>query len=347
MNAVQEKVVLGLDANVAGKSGTPAPAVLIRPMQPEEAAAVCRCVYRCYGYSYPNRNMYDPARVQSLNQDGKIISYVAIGYNNELIGHAALELDSDNPTVAEMGNAFVFPEHRGGGLLNEFAKFLVGAAKDRGLAGAFVGSVCSHPYSQKAAHKLGFSDTALCLSRLPHMKFRRLRSGGRCRENILHSFRFFQLDEDLTFYVPKHHCQMVERIYQELGLRVSIQTFPLDLPTAKNTFRSVADSYGAVHVFFTQCDAGIADETANVFYRSGQTEAAYLYLNLADSGTPLLCAEYEKQGYFFAGVLPGSSGFNWLVLQYLRDSYIDYTKLEVASDLGRDLVEYVQYHDPR
>ncbi|WP_425058305.1 hypothetical protein SCACP_29520 [Sporomusa carbonis] len=350
MNAAQEQVDLRLGANIAGKTGTFAPAALVRPMRPEEAADVCRCVHRCYGYSYPNRNMYDPARVQELNREGKIVSYVAVDHNNELIGHAALELDSGNPTVAEMGNAFVLPEHRGGGLLNKFAKVLVDEAKDRGLAGAFVGSVCSHPYSQKAVHRLDFSDTALCLSRLPCMNFRRLRSGGRQRENILYSFRFFRLDEDLTLYVPQHHYQMVERIYQGLGLGVSIQTVPVELPATEGAFRSSADSYGAVHVFFIQSGAGTAAGTAgmeNVFYRGDQTETVYLYLNLADPGTPRLCAEYEKQGYFFAGVLPGSKGFNWLVLQHLNNTYIDYAKLEVASDLGRDLADYVRCHDPR
>lgn len=344
MSVIQEQLNLQEESNVVRTMSTALPA-LIRAMRPEEAAAVCNCVYRCYGYSYPNRDMYDPARVLALNQEQKIVSYVAVDYCGGVIGHAALELDSANPTVGEMGNAFVLPEHRGSGLLNEFADVLVNAAKNRGLAGAFVGSVCSHYYSQKAAHKMGFSDTALLLNRLPHMQFRRLHSIVKRRENILHSFRIFAVDKPLSLYVPPRHRNMVEQIYQHLGLKVSWQSAPDRLTTPKVLIRVNADPYGAVHIFIRQNPGGSKTGLAEV-KPNDQTEVTYLYLNLAEPETPLLCGIYEYCGYFFAGILPGAGDCNWLVLQKPRDK-CDYTKLEVASALGQALTDYVKSQEQR
>lgn len=341
MSVIQEQLNLREESNVVRTTST----ALFRPMRPEEAATVCNCVYRCYGYSYPNRDMYDPARVLALNQEQKIVSYVAVDYCGGVIGHAALELDSANPTVAEMGNAFVLPEYRGSGLLNEFANVLVCEAKKRGLAGAFVGSVCSHSYSQKAAHRMGFSDTALMLNRLPHMQFRRLQSTVNRRENILHSFRIFAVDKTLSLYAPVQHRNIVEQIYRQLGLSVAWQSAPDSIAQPKAAIRVNADPYGAIHIFIMQSPDG-SETGLEEYTQNGQTEATYLYLNLAEPGTPLLCSMYERCGYFFAGILPGESACNWLVLQKPRDR-CDYTKLEVASALGQDIADYVKRQESR
>lgn len=348
MNNAQGKVSLQRqnNTNVHGEKSTPL--ALIRTMRPEEAADVCRCVHNCYGFSYPNRDMYDSERIKVLNRDGNMVSYVAIDHNNRVIGHAALELNTYNPMVTEFGNAFVLPEYRGSGLLNMFAEALVEAATEKQLAGAFVGSVCAHPYSQKAAHKMRFSDTALFLSRLPNMEFQRLRSASNQRENLLYSFRFFYLNTDINLYVPQHHAQIIKRIYRSLGLRFTLKTSSTKLPAAKNIFRLTVDPYGAAHVFFTDCNAEIvATAVKKLSDINGQVETAYLYLNLADSGSPIMCIQFEQLGYFFAGMLPGTRGHNWLVLQQPNNRDINYRKLEIASELGRDLVDYITFYARR
>ena len=78
-----------------------------------------------------------------------------------------------------------------------------------------------------------------------------------------------------------------------------------------------------------------------------KTEIVNLFLNLSD---PLVCTftqQFEKLGFFFAGILPG--GFadgDALILQYLNNVPIDYDAIQVKSATAKKLLAYVREHDP-
>ena len=44
--------------------------------------------------------------------------------------------------------------------------------------------------------------------------------------------------------------------------------------------------------------------------------------------------------------MPGDEGNDGLILQYLNNYVIDYEQLQVASDQGRELLDYVRKSDP-
>ncbi|MEI9479846.1 MAG: hypothetical protein WCO26_25195, partial [Deltaproteobacteria bacterium] len=71
-----------------------------------------------------------------------------------------------------------------------------------------------------------------------------------------------------------------------------------------------------------------------------------LYLNLRYPETALLCGEFEKLGFFIAGVLPFSHVGDALILQYLNNVLIDYDKIQVASETLEAIRSYVRDHDP-
>ena len=50
----------------------------IRRMRPDEAIYVAQCVYRAYGYNYPNGDLYYPERIAQLNRTGELVSAVAV-----------------------------------------------------------------------------------------------------------------------------------------------------------------------------------------------------------------------------------------------------------------------------
>ncbi len=70
-----------------------------------------------------------------------------------------------------------------------------------------------------------------------------------------------------------------------------------------------------------------------------------LYLNLRYPETALLCGEFEKLGFFIAGVLPFSHVGDALILQYLNNVFIDYDKIQVASETLEAIRAYVRSHD--
>ena len=78
-----------------------------------------------------------------------------------------------------------------------------------------------------------------------------------------------------------------------------------------------------------------------------KTEIINLFLNLSDPLTGAYTPQFEKLGFFFAGILPG--GFkdgDALMLQYLNNVPIDYAAIQVKSAMAKKLLAYVKEQDP-
>ena len=78
-----------------------------------------------------------------------------------------------------------------------------------------------------------------------------------------------------------------------------------------------------------------------------KTEIINLFLNLSDPLTGTYAPQFEKLGFFFAGILPG--GFrdgDALILQYLNNVPIDYAAIQVKSAIAKRLLAYVKEQDP-
>ena len=78
-----------------------------------------------------------------------------------------------------------------------------------------------------------------------------------------------------------------------------------------------------------------------------ETEIINLFLNMSDPLTGKNVPQFEKLGFFFAGILPG--GFengDALILQYLNNVPIDYDAIQVKSAMAKKLLAYVKEQDP-
>src|SRR5262245_62061965 len=84
----------------------------VRRPRPADAVGVAQCVYRSYGYTYSNPDLYYPERIVHLNETGHLVSLVAADASGAIVGHLALERPDLGP-VAESGQAVVSPAHRG------------------------------------------------------------------------------------------------------------------------------------------------------------------------------------------------------------------------------------------
>ena len=76
-------------------------------------------------------------------------------------------------------------------------------------------------------------------------------------------------------------------------------------------------------------------------------EIINLFLNLSDPLTASTTAQIERQGFFFAGILPqGFKDGDALILQYLNNVRIHYDAIQVKSGMAKQLLEYVRQQDP-
>ena len=138
----------------------------IRRMRPEEAAQVSQLMYRTYGNSYFNEDVYYPDRVAAQNERGTVLSYVAVGADGAIAGHYALERNQAGP-VAEGGQAVVDPAHRGRGLLDRMKDFSLEEAQRLDLVGWYADAVTVHTLTQKSNAAHGGHLTAVDLATAP------------------------------------------------------------------------------------------------------------------------------------------------------------------------------------
>ncbi len=78
-------------------------------MRPADALTVSQLIYKTYGPSYFNRDVYYPERVAAQNVSGAIVSFVAeAAASGEIVGHYALERNQPGP-VAEGARPSAIP----------------------------------------------------------------------------------------------------------------------------------------------------------------------------------------------------------------------------------------------
>ena len=85
-------------------------------LTPEHAAALTRCLYRCYGWSYPSPSMYYPDRIAAALEAGTRVGEVAVDANGEVAAHWGAVFLTDG--VVETGGTVTDPRFRRRGLAN-------------------------------------------------------------------------------------------------------------------------------------------------------------------------------------------------------------------------------------
>src|SRR5262249_51871557 len=142
----------------------PAHSYSIRRFRPDDAIGVAQCVYRSFGYTYGDVDLYYPDRIVHLNETGQLVSVVALDESGALVGHLGLERP-DLAAIAESSDAAVAPAHRH--LLERLRAFAEEEARQIGLQGLLGYPVTTHPFSQRMDEAVGSRLCAVVLGQLP------------------------------------------------------------------------------------------------------------------------------------------------------------------------------------
>ncbi|MBU2652149.1 MAG: ATP-binding protein [Bacteroidetes bacterium] len=322
----------------------------VRRMKPDEAIGVSRCAYSAYGYDYYHDDVYYPDRVRELNSQEKMLSYVAVSDEGEIIAHCALERPQLE-NIPELGMAFTQPRYRGQGCLNSFNIIIMEDSVKWGFHGLYVQCVTAHPFSQKAILKYNFRNTAILLSTLMERTYKGIELKKIQRESFAIMYYYLIKPERHIIYTPEQHREILRKIYDHLEVKPEfvLPVKGLQLPEEPTIISTTGDSKTLTAIIKIE---KYGKDVMEVLYRNLRgacilkNETVYLFLKLDDPITAIMTKEFETMGFFFAGILPGENGSDQLILQYLNNHTIDYDLLQVASETGKEILEYIRSQDP-
>ena len=281
-----------------------------------------------------------------------MISVVAVTKDHVFMGHTALLYQYPEDKIAELTFAFVNVEFRGQGALNRMVDYLFQIPKQRELRGSYAYAVTNHIFTQKSMVKSQFKDCGLMLATSPaSWKFKGIDDTSQ-RISVLLSFKYMISPVPSPIFIPEHHKAMVSKIYGNLG----VSHHSVVPSTAENRFdigESILESglnelEGCVEIYVLAYGVDILHQLRKILrnYCLQQISAINVFLKLTDPLTYWLTTEIEKMGFFFAGILPESRIGDVLILQYLNNVRLDYDKIQLLSDISRELLIYIKDRDP-
>jgi serine/threonine-protein kinase RsbW len=322
----------------------------MRRLKPEEASFVSQLAYYAYHLTYIYDKIYYPEFVRKLNEQGEMISVVAVNNENEdIIGHVAA-IQHDLTGMPEIAVAFVNPQYRGAGCLHQGSEFLINLLTEKGEDGIIAHAVTTHPYSQKAASKLNLKESAVYVSRLTPLAMNEISGKNLVRESLLLMYLSLKPKQIKDIYPPEHHKEMVSKIFENIGQPVNIITDNIRNKPEKeqSEIKVFSDSYCCSHI----CIKKYGDDSKTVVENAlksicvSRIETIYLYLPLEIPETSFYCAEFEALQFFFGGIVQDRNNKDYLMLQYLNNLVYPYNTIETFSDFAKELVLYIKDQDP-
>jgi len=316
----------------------------IRRMHPADAVTISQLIYRAYGPSYFNRDVYYPERVAAQNASGTIISFVAeAAANGEVVGHYALERNQPGP-VAEGGQAVVDPAHRGRKILDRLKMAALDHAREIGLAGVWADAVTVHTFTQKANLTLGAKLCAVDLGISPASETFRGIAAPASPQRITCLLYFLPLRPRTSraIFAPPRHQEILRRLLAPLGAPIAFgESAP---PTGHGALRvQLVPSAATAYLTATRPGADTLPAIRRArrdLIEHSHAEAIFVDLPLQDPATPLIAEELRAAGFSLAGIAPDflESG-DLLRLVHLADD-LAVEKMQIADPAARDLITY-------
>jgi anti-sigma regulatory factor (Ser/Thr protein kinase) len=326
--------------------------ITIRAMEPSEAIEISKCMYKAYGYTYVYGDMYYPERIVELNASGEVFSAVAVTTEQEVAGHAAL-MYHENGLIAETGMGVVKPEFRSLGIIGRLEEFLVEKGKSQGLTGIFGRPVTTHTFTQQVGRRFHTEDCAVLLGNMPQTEsFRGITEELSQRETLLIHFMYLEKPPSSPLFSPPHHREIIHQMYKNFAVDMeegAVQSAGDTVPDQDARVRTqVVESLSFARIDVESYGENAATQVKAILRElcTKPIDIIHIYLNLNDPYTSVFCERFEELGFFFSGILPLALPGDALILQYLNNVPIDYSKINIESEFGQKLLSYVRKHDP-
>lgn len=328
------------------------PSIEIRPAKLTDVAQIPLLFYDVYGFSYVQSCVYDAGQFAGMISRGEVISIVAATHEGCVIGHCALTKENAQARTVSAGMSVVNHDFRNLGYESRMLAALIHEARREHLWGISSDAVTSHVCAQLTGQKFGFKRVGLMVGKISD---RRMYDGsypapGR-RPSTACGFLPMRDDPASEIYPPDHHRDFIDMLVRRAGLKRKFS-----YPRAGHCLPS--DERAIIRMRVTDNDIAyvkVYDYGLDIFpridsilqeFKARDIHHITLYLPLKSPFTAIACEEFEKSGFFIAGIMPHTSIGDALALQYLHNVCVDYDDILTASETLSDIKSYVYEHDP-
>jgi hypothetical protein len=312
----------------------------VRRLAPADAPGVTRLIELVYGNTYYPRDLYEPVQIVRRNAAGTLVSVLALGAADEVVGHYALERPHLG-AVAEASDAVVRPECRHHHLMEEMRLVLRQEAERLGLTGLVGYPVTNHVFSQKAEEHFGAHPCGVALGLWPS-SFHNMPEPLPQRMSFAIYFRYLRPPAEAV-HVATRHRAVCEQINRQYGVPVR----PCEAAPPEGAGRLTLEyepevQAGAIRVHRVGADTAAAVREARAKLCDGfGARALTLELPLSQPGTAEVCRAAEGDGFFFSGLGPGFAGDgDALLLQFVAED-LDLSLVQIDSPFAKGLLDYV------
>lgn len=318
--------------------------VVLRALEPDDAAALTRCIYRCYGWTYANADMYFPDRVSASIASGQRVGEVAIAPNGEIAAHWGAVFIADG--VVETGVTVTDPRFRRRGLANELGERLLERLVKMGVRGRMREPVLTHPATQQIALREGAHPVGIYLHAAPALEQVGI-TNGLLSERLSVSVFFSPLADmpAAAAHIPAVFEPLARRILEPTDWPVTMSSERTSEAPERSVLRAsyTAESRtGSVVVEVVGADLADTVDDAVAAMRSAGAEMATVRLPANQSALATCGAGLGALGLGFATFIPDMGSYGpALTLQWLADPDIDMDTWVFADERVESLVRAI------
>lgn len=265
------------------------------------------CVRKCYGESYPFKQIYSASALEDLVLNQTMYSVVCKNENGMVIGHSSLTFAGGGNSSPELGKLFVDPDYRGHQIANLLVNQLLNIARDLPIAGFWAECVTNHPYSQDVLIAIGGVEVGLLLGDIPAtIKMQGEHNFSDSRMSLLTYYVPSNKASPLTIFIPEsqknHISALAMKASQERlitttlssGNGLSVITPNLDLSTLD----------ASIQIAHIGNDFSAAIQAEVTALEKQRPASMYIDLPICNEAAASAYLNLEQLGFFFASWLP-------------------------------------------
>jgi serine/threonine-protein kinase RsbW len=241
----------------------------------------------------------------------------------------------------------VDPRWRGHHLFTSLKRELAGWCTADGLLGMYSEATAAHPYSQAANLALGAHETGFLLGYIPsQVSYTAIRGVPAARRQSVALFWLTtNAAPDRAVHPPAWHRAIVAAIYEHNGLDRDLAPPDGEQLTGRTAWSTTEhEDHNESTVVIERVGADVIAVLAGILAEEADRgrDVVHVELSLAEPTTAALpVAVHDDLGVFFGGVVPELRDGDVLRLQWLNGVEADPSDVTVASDFGRELLDYV------